>query len=111
MENKLSKYQAHLTLLNKQRKMWLALSALVVISILDIIFNWPSVTSGYLLWAFVSCGLLVALSWWYWTMRIIRQLIDHRIVESEVLHEIVTDIKDIKKEVKETMATLVDKSK
>ena len=44
-------------------------------------------------------------------MRIIRQLIDHRIVESEVLHEIVTDIKDIKKEVKETMATLVDKSK
>jgi hypothetical protein len=111
MENKLFKHKENLTAFNKQRKLWLVLSGLVVVAVSDVIFNWTTVTGNYLIWAFVSCGLLVAVVWWYWTMRLIHQLIDHRLEESEILHSIIVDIKDIKKEVTETMSNLIDRSK
>lgn len=111
MEKNLSKHQDHLKAFDKQRKAWLALSAFVVIAVGDIIFNWSAVTTNYLVWVLVSCGLLVAVVWWYWTMRLIKQLINHRIEEAEILHDIVSDIKDIKKEVKETMLEIIDRSK
>lgn len=111
MENKLTKHQTHLKAFDKQRKLWLVLSSFVVVAVSDIIFNWTTITSSYLIWALVSCGLLVAVVWWYWTMRLIHQLIDHRLEESEILHDIVVEIKDIKKEVKETMSEIIDRSK
>ena len=111
MENKLTKLQEHLKAFDKQRKLWLVLSSFVIIAVSDIIFNWSSVTSSYLIWVFASVGLLVAVVWWYWTMRLLKQLINHRIEESEILHDIFLDIKDIKKEVKEYTAELIDKSK
>lgn len=111
MEKKLSKHQAHLKAFNKQQKGWLVLSAFVVIAVCDIIFNWSSVTENYLIWIFATCGFLVAVVWWYWTMRLIRQLIDHRVEEAEILQDIVVDIQDIKQSVKETMLGIIDKSK
>jgi membrane protein YdbS with pleckstrin-like domain len=111
MEKKLSKHQAHLKTFNKQRKGWLVLSALVVVAVCDIIFNWSFVTGNYMIWTFTSCGFIVAVVWWYWTMRLIRQLIDHRVEEAEILHDIVLDLKEIKKEVKETMSNIIDRSK
>jgi hypothetical protein len=43
----------------------------------------------------VSSGLLLAVVWWYWTMKMVRTVIDHRVVEVEILTDIVTDIKEI----------------
>lgn len=97
--------------IDSQRKSWLILSAFVTAMISVIILHWTEVTNTRLLWVIASCGLLVAMVWWYWTMRLIRQLIDHRIEESKILQDIVLDIKDIKKEVKETMLEIIDKSK
>jgi type III secretory pathway component EscU len=111
MENKLTKLQKHLKAFDRQQKLWLVLSGLVVIAVSDIVFNWTTVTGSYLIWILVSFGLLVAVVWWYWTMRLIRQLIDYRLEESEILQDIVIDIRDIKKEVKEYTAELIDKSK
>jgi ABC-type bacteriocin/lantibiotic exporter with double-glycine peptidase domain len=111
MENKLFKHKENLTAFNKQRKLWVLLSVFVVLAISDIIFNWSAVTTGRIVWVFILAGLLVSIVWWYWTMKIIRQLIDHRVEESEILLEVVRDIQDIKKEVNETMSSIVDRSK
>lgn len=93
----------HIELLEKfdqERKSWLVLSSFVAAAIVGIIFGWNVVQTNHLIWLVSSLGLTIAVIWWYWTMRLIRHLIEHKIFESTVLQDIVEDIRHIKDEVK-----------
>jgi len=84
---------------DKQRKKWLALSTFVVIAVLGTVFDWNQIQYYKLEWALASLGTALAVFWWYWTMRIIRYLIDYKIKEHELLNEVVADIRSIKQEI------------
>jgi len=99
MDKKLLKHIQHLNLFNNQRKAWLTLSVFVVSAVAFIIVDWNQITPK-MMWLLASAGCLTAVVWWYWTMRIIRQLIDHRKEESEILHDIIVVIKEIKEDIK-----------
>jgi ABC-type bacteriocin/lantibiotic exporter with double-glycine peptidase domain len=99
MDNKIFRHLAHLKAFNNQRKAWLVLSAFVMITIVTITADWNHIESK-LLWILASIGTAVAAIWWYWTMRIIRQLLEHRQEESEILHDVVQSIREIKEDVK-----------
>jgi hypothetical protein len=85
---------------DQERKSWLVLSAFVAVGILGIIFGWNAVQTNHLIWVVSSLGLIIAVIWWYWTMRLIRHLIEHKIFEAVILQDIVEDIRHIKDEVK-----------
>jgi hypothetical protein len=100
MDKKLSRHLKNLKLFNNQRKAWLALSAFVVLVIGKVVFDQTILENHHYVWAMISIGLTISVTWWYWTMRLIRQLIDHRRDESEILYDIVASIRDIKEDVK-----------
>jgi len=102
MDKTLSHYLTELQAINKQRKYWLVLSMFVVIIISYIIFDWTKITKDqWYFWILISLGLTISVVWWYWTMRVVRIMLHHRLEETEILHDLVLDIKDIKKNVKE----------
>ena len=96
MKNHIEKLQNF----DRERKSWLVLSAFVSIGAIGVIFGWNAVQTNHLIWVVSSLGLVIAVIWWYWTMRLIRHLIEHKIVESTILQELVEDIRHIKDEVK-----------
>lgn len=102
MENKLiNKHIEQLKKFDRQRKNWLRLSAFVVIAVLGILWDWEVIKQYRLAWWFGAAGLVISVLWWYWTMIVIRLLIEHRRDETEILYEIVRDIKEIKKDIQD----------
>ena len=99
MNKKLQKHIEDLHQIDNQRKGWLVLSAFVSAAVLGIIFGWNWVREYHLIWIIVSAGLTVSVVWWYWTMRLIRHLIQYKVTESEILHDIVQDIRYIRNKV------------
>jgi ABC-type bacteriocin/lantibiotic exporter with double-glycine peptidase domain len=110
MDKKLNTHLQHLQAFNNQRRAWLVLSFFVVLVVTKIIYEWSAVQSYHLVWTVVTIGLSISVVWWYWAMRLIRQLIEHRKDESEILYDIVESIRDIKEEVKK-LPKVVDKDK
>ena len=88
--------------IDTQRKQWLVLSAFVAAMISVIIFNWDFRGDRSVSLVLGSMGLIVSAVWWYWTMRVVRHLICFRAEETELLYSIVEEIREIKKDVKET---------
>jgi ABC-type bacteriocin/lantibiotic exporter with double-glycine peptidase domain len=103
MTPKLKEHIKDLHQIDNQRKGWLFLSAFVSAAVLGIIFGWNWVNEYHLVWVFVSAGLVLAVVWWYWTMRLIRHLIQYKTTESEILQDIVADIRYIKNKVIEPL--------
>ena len=99
MEQKINHQIKKLKNLDIERKGWLMVSGFIMISILGIIFDWKTVILFKLQYIFVCAGLIISVVWWFWTMRLIRLLIDHRMAEAETLKEILIDIKSIRKEI------------
>lgn len=98
---KIFQFQKQLSIFNNQRRWWLILSCLVVLTVSGIIFDWNHIyDSNKLLWTVVSLGLTVSVVWWYWSMKLVRTLIDYRLLESEILRDIAKSINEITQEVK-----------
>ena len=85
--------------LNTERKIWLSFSSIVCLSILLLIFDWNFIESLHLQVYFISAGFIICISWWYWTMRLIRIILSHREEEFKILQELVDNIKLIKNDV------------
>jgi len=96
MASKLNIIKQSIGKLNIERKLWLALSGLVVAASFVLFLGWNSIQVNHLQWVFVTLGITVSMIWWFWTMRLIRIILNHRLTEVEILQEIVNDIKDIK---------------
>jgi hypothetical protein len=85
--------------LNIERKLWLAFSGLVVFTSLFTVLFWYPVQAHHFQWIFVTLGIAVSMAWWFWTMRLIRIIMNHRLAEVEILQELIKDIRDIKNNV------------
>lgn len=89
--------------INEQRRLWLYASYIVATGVILLIFGWDWL-SGFnnvsIWWVIVSLILLICMNWWYWTMKIIRQLLHHQQSEYKILSEIVKDIKEFKDQLK-----------
>jgi K+ transporter len=96
MASKLNIIKQSISKLNIERKLWLALSGLVVASSFVLFLGWNLIQIHHLQWVFVTLGITVSMIWWFWTMRLIRIILNHRLTEVEILQEIVSDIRDIK---------------
>lgn len=100
MEPKIKPHLEKLHQFDNERKGWLALSAFVVATIIGIVFGWNLVIQNHLLWLIVSGGLTISAIWWYWTMRVIRHLIQSKHDEYIILNDIVLTVQEIKENVK-----------
>ena len=99
---KLNTFRDHLISLNHDRIIWMYLSITVVAVSLALVYGWGKLIAfdSHILWAFISAGtIVVAVAWWYWTMSLIRKLLDIQIDVVDIIKELTTDIKDIKVEV------------
>ncbi len=85
---------------DQDRIVWLKLSGLALIVVILLIIDWSIFGTNKLYWILISFGLILSVSWWYWTMKLIRDLLKHRLMEMEILSGIVNDIKEIKKDVR-----------
>lgn len=100
MDHRISDNLKDLNNLNKERIFWLRISAFVCISVLVIILNWNYFIENNLIWLFASLGLITTIIWWYWTMSIIRKLIGFKRIETEIMSELIVDLKDLKHNIK-----------
>ena len=100
MVNTLKKHIKNLEQFDKHRIFWLRLSGFVAIAILLTVIDWALLGVNNIYWVLVSTGLVLSAIWWYWTMRLVKELLTHRMAEIQILSEIVSDIKEIKDDVK-----------
>lgn len=103
MENKIQTQIQNLKQFKKERKLWMALSAIVLITMTGIVLDWPSIFHYKLEWVVGGFGILISMAWWFWTMRIVKELITIKIQDREILQEIIEDIKHIRKKILKTL--------
>lgn len=103
MKNKIQTQIQNLRQFEKERKMWMALSAAVLITIVGIIFDWPSLSQNNIAWFVGGGGLLLTVVWWYWTMQITKELLTIRIQDRAILQDIIEDVKHIRTEILRTL--------
>jgi len=96
----LKKHISELNQIDKYRKRWLMLSALVVIGVIFVIVDWNLLIEHKLIWQVVAGGLIISVVWWYWTMRVIRILLRQKTEETQVLTELVIFIREASQEIK-----------
>ena len=99
MESRLKKHLDKLHAFDNERRAWLVLSAFVVISVLIIILGWDAVTHSKIIYLVGTIGLILSVTWWYWTMRLIRYLVHYKTTEAVILQELVEEIHYIKQQV------------
>lgn len=88
--------------LDNQRNYWLILSIFICVSIFILLINWDIISNNKFLWLYVSCGLTITVLWWYWTMILIKKLIQYKIIESRILLNIARLTKEVKSEIKKS---------
>jgi membrane protein YdbS with pleckstrin-like domain len=93
----LKKHSNEIKVVEKQRKYWGVLSIIVSLLSLQIIVDWELLQTYNLLWVAIAIGMVVTVSWWWWTMSLVRTLLRHREIETEILEDLVNDIRDIRK--------------
>ena len=97
----IKKTDEELEKINNQRRKWLIASSIVFVGIISLIFTWEwlnHLDSKIVWWMITSIMLIISINWWYWTMKVIRQLIYHQKLEFTLLSDIIIEIKSIKKD-------------
>lgn len=108
----LNKHAQDLNRINTQRRWWLYASSVVVVGILIVMFAWDWIDGFHskgVWWLVVSLMLIISINWWYWTMKVIRRIIEHQKIEFDLIAVIITDIKEVKRDIKFLAPKNVDK--
>ena len=90
--------------INNQRRMWLYASSVVFSGIIFLIFGWDwlsGIQSKSIWWVIVGIMLIISINWWYWTMRVLRIIIDYQSGEYALITTIISDIHILKKDIKD----------
>jgi hypothetical protein len=98
----LEKFKSDITRLNKQRIRWLAFSSVIFVVVILIIFFSEKINnlhSHTVWWVIGSMGLLLSINWWYWTLTLIRSVLQHQIDTVIILSKITSDVKEIKTDI------------
>lgn len=101
MVEKLNQHLQEIKEFNQQRLCWLRLSGFVTIVAVLIFLDWDDIVSNKYIWVMFISGITLAIVWWYWTMTLIRKLLTHKQHETEILSDIVQEIKAIRTNVAE----------
>jgi uncharacterized membrane protein len=99
----LEQHAKDLEKINNQRRLWLYASSVVLTGIIFLIFTWDWLDhfhSHTLWWAIVSTMMIICVNWWYWTMRVIRILLNHQEAEYDLLSSVLNDISKAREEIK-----------
>jgi hypothetical protein len=99
MEQKINIQINKLKSVVKESKYWMMASIVVITTMPLLVFDIIKNTNNHILMCvLIGLGLGISVGWWFWTMRLIRGLINQRMAEGEVLKEVLQDIKEIKKD-------------
>lgn len=107
----LIQHEKDLETINNRRYWWSWSSLCTVISIIFLTTTWEwlnHIQSERLWWMIVSAMIIVAINWWYWTIRILRIMITHQRIEYELIKSILHDIKLLKYDIKEFRSLTID---
>ena len=102
MIKKLEAQQENIEKFERARKFWLRISFFVVVMVNGIVFSWNTSHPSGWAWLITSLGLIVSVVWWYWTMKLIRVILNSRVHELEILKDLSQDIKSIKKDLQKS---------
>jgi ABC-type proline/glycine betaine transport system permease subunit len=100
--------------INEQRRVWLYASSFTFVGIVFLVFAWDLLDSFHsktVWWFILSLILIISINWWYWTMRMISKMLNHQKIEFEIIHDVIVDIRSLKKEIKELGHQEVDNNK
>lgn len=100
MESRLKIHLDKLHAFDNERRAWLVLSSFVVVSVLGIIFSWDAVTHSKIIYLIGTLGLVLSVTWWYWTMRLVRHLLESKTDEYQLLTEVVEMVRSVQDDVK-----------
>jgi len=98
--NKITKHLEEVNRLTFQHKLWLLLSGVVATIIVVFFIDRNIIQNSNAFWIIIGLGAAITVVWWYWTMKIVHRLISHRREESEILHDLVKCIREIREDVK-----------
>lgn len=108
----LKQHTEDLNRINEQRRWWLYASSVVLFGIISLIFTWDWIEglhSRSIWWLVVSTMLIISVNWWYWTMKVIRRIVEHQEIEFELIGVIITDIKEVKNDIQFLAPKNIDK--
>ena len=97
--------------INRQRRLWLYASLYVFTGIAMLMIGWEWLTnlhSDYVWTGIVMLMLVISINWWYWTMGMVRKLLNHQRLELELISELTHDIRSIKIDVQDLMHRKID---
>lgn len=100
----LNKFRKDVRSLDNHRVIWLILSAVIFFGVILFGLSWNYLVklNSTPVWTTVLSGALtITVFWWYWTMRMIRRLLEHQDMVIEILVDITTDVKKIKNHISE----------
>lgn len=103
-------HQKDLEKLNNQRRLWLWASSIVLVGILSLIFSWEWLAdfhSKHVWWLIVSVMLIIAINWWYWTMRVIRIIICYQKIEYELIKQLHHEISIVKHDISSSFDEII----
>jgi hypothetical protein len=111
IEQILDSHLEDLEKINNRRRSWLYASSIVVIGIIFIIFSWDWLDHFHqssVWWVIVSLMLVISINWWYWTMRVVRLLLDHQHAQHMLLRCIIEDVVQSREDIKHLVTNNVD---
>jgi predicted Na+-dependent transporter len=110
----IQQHTADLERINKQRRMWLYASSIVLTGIIFLIFTWDWLDDFHskgIWWVVISLMLIISVNWWYWTMRVIRILLDYNTAAYDILTCVLDDVSEARKDIQYLVNQNVDKPK
>ena len=88
------KAQAALTKFKTQYNYWIKFSVIFLILLISTFIEWKYLVD--LRFVIMGFFTLIAAGWWYWTMFLVKTLVDQRQEEIKILNDVIADLKDIK---------------
>ena len=94
-------YLERIKAFKNQRICWMKSSFVVAALVALTVTGWNWIVSQHLVWAFATCSLVVSATWWYWTMSMVKDLIELKQDEAVILSDLISDIKEMKEKVRQ----------
>lgn len=96
MLTKLKKIVKEIEEFEQDRIFWLRLSGFICFIVSTMIIMWNIIITEHMRWVFESFGMLVAVCWWYWIMKLVRSNIKQRRIITDMLKVVLTDSNSLK---------------